>query len=262
MEIDDAVLTLSEKDAVKMEWPLNRSVSRWFLMGMVLFLVVLGGRIFFLSVIKGEEYSLIALKNSLRALIIPAPRGIMYDITGKPLVQNIPSVDAVLVPADVPTDEGAQAELKRRMATLFGLESEVIDNAFAKLDRRSTLPILLKERIGQEETLLYLSQSHELPGVGLYQTTRRQYLDSLIFSHILGYEGKIRKEELEAHPDYLLTDSIGKQGIEKSYESALRGKHGWERVEVDAFGKVKKELGVVQPVPGQDLILNIDADLQ
>ncbi len=262
MEIDDAVLTLSEKDAVKMEWPLNRSVSRWFLTGMVLFLVVLGGRIFFLSVIKGEEYSLIALKNSLRALIIPAPRGIMYDITGKPLVQNIPSVDAVLVPADVPTDEGAQAELKRRMATLFGLESEVIDNAFAKLDRRSTLPILLKERIGQEETLLYLSQSHELPGVGLYQTTRRQYLDSLIFSHILGYEGKIRKEELEAHPDYLLTDSIGKQGIEKSYESALRGKHGWERVEVDAFGKVKKELGVVQPVPGQDLILNIDADLQ
>jgi penicillin-binding protein 2 len=262
MEIDDAVLTLSEKDAVKMEWPLNRSVSRWFLMGMVLFLVVLGGRIFFLSVVKGEEYSLIALKNSLRALIIPAPRGIMYDITGKPLVQNIPSVDAVLVPADVPTDEGAQAELKRRMATLFGLESEVIDNAFAKLDRRSTLPILLKERIGQEETLLYLSQSHELPGVGLYQTTRRQYLDSLIFSHILGYEGKIRKEELEAHPDYLLTDSIGKQGIEKSYESALRGKHGWERVEVDAFGKVKKELGVVQPVPGQDLILNIDADLQ
>lgn len=262
MEIDDAVLTLSEKDAVKMEWPLNRSVSRWFLMGMVLFLVVLGGRIFFLSVIKGEEYSLIALKNSLRALIIPAPRGIMYDITGKPLVQNIPSVDAVLVPADVPTDEGAQAELKRRMATLFGLESEAIDNAFAKLDRRSTLPILLKERIGQEETLLYLSQSHELPGVGLYQTTRRQYLDSLIFSHILGYEGKIRKEELEAHPDYLLTDSIGKQGIEKSYESALRGKHGWERVEVDAFGKVKKELGVVQPLPGQDLILNIDADLQ
>ncbi len=262
MEIDDAVLTLSEKDAVKMEWPLNRSVSRFFLMGMILFLLVLGGRIFYLSVVKGEEYSLIALRNSLRALIIPAPRGIMYDISGKPLVQNVPSVDAVLVPADVPADEREVAELKERIATVFGLEHDVLETAFGKLDRRSTLPVLLKERIGQEETLLYLSQSHELPGVGLYQTTRRQYLDSAIFSHVLGYEGKIRKEELEAHPDYLLTDSIGKQGIEKSYEFALRGTHGWERVEVDAFGKVKKELGVVQPVPGQDLILNIDADLQ
>ncbi len=262
MEIDDAVLTLSEKDAVKMEWPLNRSVSRFFLMGMMLFLLVLGGRIFYLSVVKGEEYSLIALRNSLRALIIPAPRGIMYDISGKPLVQNVPSVDAVLVPADVPTDEREIAELKGRIGAVFSLEPDLLETALSKLDRRSTLPVLLKERIGQEETLLYLSQSHELPGVGLYQTTQRQYLDSLIFSHVLGYEGKIRKEELEAHPDYLLTDSIGKQGIEKSYESALRGKHGWKRVEVDAFGKVKKELGVVQPVPGQDLILNIDADLQ
>ena len=262
MEIDDAVLTLSEKDAVKMEWPLNRSVSRFFLMGMILFLLVLGGRIFYLSVVKGEEYSLIALRNSLRALIIPAPRGIMYDISGKPLVQNVPSVDAVLVPADVPTDEREMAELRGRIASVFSLEPDQLETALSKLDRRSTLPVLLKERIGQEETLLYLSQSHELPGVGLYQTTQRQYLDSLIFSHVLGYEGKIRKEELETHPDYLLTDSIGKQGIEKSYESALRGTHGWKRVEVDAFGKVKKELGVVQPVPGQDLILNIDADLQ
>lgn len=262
MEIDDAVLTLSEKDAVKMEWPLNRSVSRFFLMGMILFLLVLGGRIFYLSVVKGEEYSLIALRNSLRALIIPAPRGIMYDISGKPLVQNVPSVDAVLVPADVPTDEREIAELKGRIGAVFSLEPDLLETALSKLDRRSTLPVLLKERIGQEETLLYLSQSHELPGVGLYQTTQRQYLDSLIFSHVLGYEGKIRKEELETHPDYLLTDSIGKQGIEKSYESALRGTHGWKRVEVDAFGKVKKELGVVQPVPGQDLILNIDADLQ
>ena len=262
MEIDDAVLTLSEKDAVKMEWPLNRSVSRFFLMGMILFLLVLGGRIFYLSVVKGEEYSLIALRNSLRALIIPAPRGIMYDISGKPLVQNVPSVDAVLVPADVPTDEREIAELKGRIGVVFSLEPDLLETTLSKLDRRSTLPVLLKERIGQEETLLYLSQSHELPGVGLYQTTQRQYLDSLIFSHVLGYEGKIRKEELETHPDYLLTDSIGKQGIEKSYESALRGTHGWKRVEVDAFGKVKKELGVVQPVPGQDLILNIDADLQ
>ncbi|HLE17409.1 MAG TPA: penicillin-binding protein 2, partial [Syntrophales bacterium] len=127
---------------------------------------------------------------------------------------------------------------------------------------KSLLPFLIKERVSQEEMLLFLSRSQELPGVGLYNTTRRAYADGLIFSHLLGYEGKIRKEELALHQDYLLTDSIGKQGIEKSYEAFLRGKSGFQRAEVDAFGRVKKELGIVQPIPGSDLILNIDADLQ
>ncbi len=262
IEIDDAVLTMTEKDAVKMEWPLNRSLSLWFFFVMGLFLAVLGGRVFYLSIIKGEEYSSIALRNSLRAIIIPAPRGIMYDTFGKPLVQNTPSMDAVLIPADMPTDGEALSMLKRLIADTFSLDGAVIDDVFDRIDRRSTLPLLLKERISQEETLLYLSRSRDLVGINLYKTTKRNYIDSLIFSHVLGYEGKVRKEELVTHPDYLFTDSIGKQGIEKSYEEYLRGKHGFERVEVDAFGKVKKELGIVEPTPGQDLILNIDADLQ
>lgn len=262
IEIDDAVLTVTEKDAAKMEWPLNRNVSLWFFFGMFLLLIVLGGRVFYLSVIKGSEYRAIALRNSLRAVIIPAPRGIMYDISGKSLVHNVPSMDVVLIPADVPEDREKQEAMKRLLGVTFSLDETVLNEAFEKIDQRSTLPVLLKERISQEETLLFLSRSRDLPGASLYKTTQRNYVDSLIFSHILGYEGKIRKEELAAHPDYLLTDSIGKQGIEKSYESALRGKHGFQRVEVDAFGQVKKDLGMVQPTPGQDLILNIDADLQ
>lgn len=262
MEIDDAVLTVTEKDAVKMEWPLNRAFSFWFLMIMFVLLAVLGGRVFYLSVIKGDDYRAIALRNSLRALIIPAPRGIMYDISGKPLVYNVPSMDVVLIPADVPEDDSREESMKRLLIATFALDENSLTETFEKIDRRSTLPILIKSRISQEETLLFLSRARELPGINLYKTTERNYVDSFIFSHILGYEGKIRKEELEIYPDYLLTDSIGKQGIEKSYEAQLRGKHGLERVEVDAFGQVKKDLGVVQPIPGQDLILNVDADLQ
>ena len=262
MEIDDAVLTVTEKDAVKMEWPLDRSFSLWFLVIMLGLFVVLGGRVTYLAVVKGEEYRLIALRNSLRSLIIPAPRGLMYDISGKPLVQNVPSMDVIIIPADIPAEEARLSEMRSLLMDTFSLDEAFIGEVLSRLDRRSTLPILLKERISQEETLLFMSRSHELPGVGLYKTTKRNYVDSLIFSHVLGYEGKIRKEELESHPDYLLTDSIGKQGIEKSYEAQLRGKHGFQRVEVDAFGKIKKDLGVVQPMPGRDLILNIDADLQ
>lgn len=144
----------------------------------------------------------------------------------------------------------------------FVLESDILDGIFQKLDRKSVSPLLIKARVSQEETILFLSRSRELPGIGLYKTTERNYADSLIFSHLLGYEGKIRKEELALHPNYLLTDTIGKQGIEKSYESALRGKHGFQRAEVDALGRVTKELGIVQPTPGADLMLSIDSDLQ
>jgi penicillin-binding protein 2 len=261
-EIDDAILTVTQKDAAKMEWPLRRSSSLWFLAFMCLALMILGGRVFYLNIVKGGEYRAIALRNSLRAQIIPAPRGIMYDTTGKPLVYNVPSMDAVFIPADIPSHNDQRERIKTLVAETFSVDSTIFSEAMNQSDQKSVLPVLIKARISQEETLLYLSRRNELPGIGLYKTMERNYTEGLIFSHILGYEGKIRKEELATHPEYFLTDSIGKQGIEKSYESELRGKHGFRRVEVDAFGQIKKDLGVVQPIPGQDLILNIDADLQ
>ncbi len=262
MEIDDAVLTVTEKDAVKMEWPLERSLSGTLLLFMGLALVLLGGRSFYLSIFKGDEYRQLSDRNSLRALVIPAPRGIIYDTFGKPLVFNVPSTDVILTPVDVPVEREKRDVMKTLLASTFSLSQETLNEVFDKLDQSVTTPVLLKERISQEESLLFLSRSHDLPGVSLYLTTQRNYVDSLIFSHVLGYEGKVRKEDLVNHPEYLMTDSIGKQGIEKSYEEFLRGQHGFKRAEVDAFGQVKKELGVVPPVAGQDLILNIDADLQ
>jgi len=262
MEIDDAVLTVTESDADKIEWPLNRAFMRYFWWLILVAFLGLTFRVVFLNILKGAEYQEAAARNSLRKLVIPAPRGIIYDRFGKQLVSDVPSIDAILTPADVPAERERQDEMKRLLAATFVLEPGSIDEIFQKLERKSLLPLLIKERVSQEEMLLFLSRSQELPGVGLYNTTRRAYADGLIFSHLLGYEGKIRKEELTLHPDYLLTDSIGKQGIEKSYEATLRGVHGFRQAEVDTLGHVKKELGIVQPVPGSDLILNIDADLQ
>lgn len=262
MEIDDAVLTVTESDAAKIEWPLDRGVIRFFLWAAVAVLILLAVRVAYLNVVKGAEYREAAQRNSLRALVIPAPRGIIYDRFGKQLVSNTPSMDAILIPADIPEDPAKVEEIRRLLLSTFVLEPAPLDEIFRKLDRKSLQPLLIKERVSQEEMFLFLSRSRELPGISLYKTTERRYVDSLIFSHLLGYEGKIRKEELAAHPEYLLTDSLGKQGIEKSYETSLRGKHGFQQAEVDALGHVKKELGTVQPIPGNDLILNIDADLQ
>lgn len=263
-EIDDAVLTASEGDAAKIEWPLDRSLLRIFFLLIVLLLLILMGRVLYLNVVEGAEYRETAERNSLRALVIPAPRGIIYDTYGKPLLHNNPSMDAILTPADVPMEREKQDEMKRVLRETFAIEGALLDELFDRLgeNRRSTAPLLLKEKVTQEEALIFLGRSRDLPGVTLYRTTHRSYVDGLIFSHVLGYEGKIKKEELKEHPDYLMTDSIGKEGVERSYEKYLRGNHGFRRVEVDAFGQVKKELGTLQPEPGSDLILNIDADLQ
>lgn len=261
-EIDDAVLTMTEKDAAKVEWPLNRKWLKVFFGLAVLVLAVLCSRVFFLNVIKGSYYQDLAKRNSVRSIVIPAPRGGISDRFGKVLVSNTPSVDLIAIPADFPQEDSTRQAEMTSLQNMFQLTSADHDQMLSKLSGNSLSPVLIKEQLTQEEVLIFSSKSREFPGISLLKSATRNYTDSLIFSHIIGYEGKIRKEELEQHPDYLLTDSIGKQGIEKTYEQYLRGEHGAHQVEVDSVGKVQKELGTIDPVVGSDVILNIDADLQ
>jgi penicillin-binding protein 2 len=190
MEIDDAVLTLTEGSAANLEWPLNR-ISSVLLFGlMALALIGLGGRVFYLNVVEGGTYQRQARENSIRARVVPAPRGIFYDHTGKQLVHNVPSVDLVLNPRTLPADTGERTKVRETLQAIFGIDEEAADAAFDTLSPRDPSPRLLKEKLSQEETFLFLSRRSELPGTEMYQTTHRRYEDSAIFSHVLGYEGK------------------------------------------------------------------------
>ncbi len=260
-EINDAVLTLSEPDRAKIEWPLRRNVSRVFFLISLGVLVIFSVRFLYLNTYKGGEYQAMSYRNSIRSIIIPAPRGFILDRFGAPLVNNIPSIDLVLTPIDVPESQEEREALRKELSQLQ-VPEEVLESVFAKFDPRSPKQILLKQNISQEEALVFLEKSKRLPGVTLFKTTQRNYIDGPVFSHIIGYEGKIHERELAEHPEYNLIDTIGKQGIEKSYEPYLRGKYGFQQGEVDSLGRIKKDLGVIQPTPGADLILNIDADLQ
>ena len=260
-EIDDAVLTVTEEEAAQLEWPLSKY---WFAViwwGALLLLLLLGGRVFYLTIIKGAEYQEMALRNSLRSIPIVAPRGIVYDRTGQALVQNVPTVDLAVIPSDLPRDDAERESVRQRVGMLLGLDATLLESVFASA-KNSTVPLFLKPGLSQEELLLVLGRQSELPGIVLVKSAERDYADGAIFSHIIGNEGKIRQEELDQYPEYGLSDTVGKQGIEKAYESALRGENGAARVEVDAMGKIKKELGVLDPIPGSDVILHVDAGLQ
>lgn len=262
MEIEDCVLTATEKEVAKMEKPMEKKWLDFFWWVIIVFLVVLGGRIFYLNVVKGEYYREIARGNSVRSLSIKSPRGKIFDRSGKILVNNIPSIDAIIIPADLPRDKSEIKKMSEKLSNTLKInEGEV----FIKLDGvnvSSLTPVLLKENISRDESLILSEQEKELPGIKIEKTAIRDYVDSLIFSHILGYEGKIEKDELKNNPEYLLTDYIGKQGIENSYEKYLRGEHGSLQVEVDSLGNVQREIGIIDSKPGSDLILSVDAQLQ
>ncbi|MBP6888964.1 MAG: penicillin-binding protein 2 [Candidatus Moranbacteria bacterium] len=260
-EIDDAVLTVTEEDAARLEWPLSKGWFRgiWWISFFIL--ILLAGRVFVLNTIQGEKYQSMAERNSLRMLAIPAPRGIIYDRAGQALVQNIPTLDLAVVPSDLPREEERRIQERELLSGIIDIDQEIATTVFG-VKGSTVAPLLLKAGLTQEEMLIFLGRKEDFPGVVVVQSAEREYKDGLIFSHLIGYEGKIKQQELDAYPEYGSSDTIGKEGVEKAYEVFLRGKKGAQRVEVDALGRVKKELGIVQPIPGNDVILHINADLQ
>ena len=264
MEIEDYVLTATEREAAKMERPLGQKgleMLWWAALGAAF---LLGLRATYLVLIKGPYYAQIAKGNSVRSVVIKAPRGRIFDRFGTPLVSNIPSIDAVIIPSDLPEDPLSRSAAARKAADILGMNEGDMVARVESVDRKSSAPILLKENITHNESLILLEKEAELSGISIEKTAIREYADSVIFAHVLGYEGKIEKKEYEENRDqgYLLTDYIGKQGIEKSYEKELRGVHGARQLEVDSRGNAKRELGIINPKPGKDLFLGIDAQLQ
>lgn len=263
MEIEDYVLSATEKEAARMERPMNKDWFGFLWICMVVCIFLLGSRVIFLTVFKGVYYQSISSGNSVRSIIIKSPRGRIFDRQGKPLVNNVPSMDAVIIPVDIPRDSVKTKEIAKEISLILSMNE---DDVFAKLESnnssKSLNPILLKENIEQDQALIILERGNELAGIDVEKTAIREYVDGPIFAHILGYDGKIEQKELDQNKGYLLTDYIGKQGIEKSYEKYLRGVHGADQVEVDSMGNTKREIGIINPEPGNDLIMSIDGDLQ
>jgi len=262
MEIEDHIFSVTENESAKMEMPFEKKKLKFFWWIILIFLVFLGTRVFYLSVIRGSFYQDLAKRNSIRSIVMKAPRGKIFDIKGNALVSNIPSLDAVFIPADLPKDGDTKKKMIDKLSNILSINSGEIISKIESSDPYSFNAVLLKENISQDESLILTESSKDFPGIVIEKTAIRDYADSSIFSHILGYVGKVEKRELENNAGYLFTDYIGKQGIEKSYEKYLRGINGAEQMEVDSLGNVKKERGVIEPKQGSDLVLNIDVDLQ
>lgn len=262
MEIEDSIMTITEKEEAIIERPFKRKNLKIVWIIAMIFFGVLLARIFYLDVIKGSYYAELSKGNRVRMILLKAPRGKILDKFGNILVSNVSSVDAVIVPSDLPENPEEKNNVIDKLSQILGVEKDKILFAVLSQPGNSINAVLVKENISQEQVLILAEKYKQLPGLVLENSGIRKYENGFMFSSFVGYDGKITKEELGANPGYYMTDYIGKTGLEKQYEKDLRGAHGARQVEVDSMGNIKKDLGIINPESGSDLVLNIDEGLQ
>jgi penicillin-binding protein 2 len=217
-----------------------------------------------MQILQGEAYSQRAETNRLRILPVVPSRGLIYDRFGTPLVENVPSFSAGVIPADLPREEQEQvlAELERLLQVSTPEMAKEIETRRNSDDPFS--PLILKRDLSEETAFTLREMQSRLPGVEVLVEPVRHYLTGPLMAHILGYVGPVDRSE---YPDlrskgYQLDDRVGKSGVELTYESVLRGAVGRKQVEIDAFGREIRTLSSTLARPGLSLVLTIDLDLQ
>lgn len=217
-------------------------------------------RLWYLQVIKGNELKQRSENNAVRFRKIQPLRGLVMDRNGQVIVDNRPSFDVLYMPT-----KGVNPEsLIQKIKDIYKTKSidYASDQPFPKT-LKPYLPVRLEKNVSMEKVALVETNMIDLPGVYVDVTPVRLYMDGEIIAPIIGYTGEVSKEELEnSEEDYSSGDITGKYGIERVLEPYIRGRRGNELVEVNAFGKVIKNLGRIDPVSGSNVVLTIDAQLQ
>lgn len=224
---------------------------------LVLFAVLLG-RMVYLQLWRGDYYAKQSDGNRLRQSRILAPRGIIYDSEGKELVNNLPGYAVVLQ-----KQSSYKPETLQRLSNLLQMPVEEI-NAKIKASENFYEPIMLKNNLDQQMVTKIEEQRRYMPEVMLSVQPIRNYPYHELAVHALGYVGEVSSYEIEQRLFKNISQGslVGKAGLEKTYDKYLRGEDGAFMEEVDVAGNVVKHYDSVQPVPGKNLKLTIDYELQ
>ncbi len=238
------------------------SKFKWCTLVLVITMTVLLIRLWDLQIMRGSEMRKLSEQNRIRVKKIPSPRGIIYDRTGKVLADTRPSFNIYLTPEDI-RDFSQSVD---GLARLLNCDrEEIIEKMKAASGMPPSFPIKIKSDIPMDEVARIEAHRVYIPGVSIQIEPKRNYPYGESFAHVIGYVSEISDEELKnkkKYKDYSPGDYIGKYGLERSYESDLRGVDGEKRVEVDAIGREVRTLEVIDPIPGHSLYLNLDLELQ
>ena len=218
-------------------------------------------RLFYLQVIRYRDLSTQSDENRLLVQPIPPTRGLIYDTNGKLLAMNMPSHTLSIVREQTKDLEGLLDSINK-LVTLSEGERQRFHQRLGR--RRPYEAVPLKFELTDEEIARITVNLFRLPGVDINAELIRKYPEGELFAHSVGYVGRINDQDLKQLDPaiYSGTHTTGKIGIERSYESVLLGKPGYQEVETNARGRVLRVLKKSNPLPGKDINLYLDTDLQ
>ncbi|MDP3727225.1 MAG: penicillin-binding protein 2 [bacterium] len=254
------------------ERPITRSSFLAFGALVAIGLAVLVGRLADLALVRGGAFALQAQSNRTYPIAIAPPRGIFYDRNFKKLVENTPTFDVILKPAAAADDaefgRGLSAILRLtgktvlEIADVNGLDAAALagDPAYRRRDWPPEIFIASGEL--RSEVLEIQSRPADFPAVLVREAGRRSYPLGALASHLLGYTGRPGRQDLLDRPGITSADTIGKDGLELAYEDIVRGRAGEKLIEVNAAGEALRERFIVKAVPGRDVVLEIDRELE
>lgn len=220
------------------------------------------GRLYQLQVLETQRFATLAEENRVNLRLLPPPRGLIFDRTGQPLAVNRNNFRVVAT-----SDRGRGVELLLdRLDQILSLGDAEKGRLLRELRRsRNAQPVVVRENLGWEEVARLEFNAPDLPGVFIDLGQTRDYPEGPLMSHIIGYTGRVSDEDLDGRDDPLLslpTMRFGKKGMERALEDDLRGRAGAVQVEVNAVGRVVRELDRNEGQPGANALLTVDLELQ
>ena len=222
--------------------------------------LLLAGRMYQLQILDRGRYRLLAEKNRISLRLIAPPRGRILDHSGVPLADNRQNYRVVIIAEEA----GNVPETLAMIGKVVTLDAADRRRVLSDIRRvRSFIPVLVRDDLSWDEMARVEVAAPELAGVSVEEGLIRHYPLGQSAAHVLGYVGAVSKDELDGDPVLELPDfRIGKTGIEKLEEIALRGKAGTKEIEVNAYGRVVRDLARFPPHPGEDVVTTLDAALQ
>ncbi|RWU12743.1 penicillin-binding protein 2 [Pseudidiomarina gelatinasegens] len=226
---------------------------------------VLLTNMYHLQVVDHQSFQTRSNDNRIKVVPLAPNRGIIYDRHGRILAENRPVLSLEVTPEKVSNLEQTLADLQ----ALLNIDAQTLQ-AFHDNRRRERRfnQVILLDRLTEEQAARFAVRQHEFPGVSIEARLVRHYPYGDAITHALGYVAKINRNDLidlseqGRHANYAATRVIGKLGVERYYEELLHGSIGYQQVEVDIHGRAIRTLSIEPPVPGQDIYLELDVELQ
>ncbi|KKP89089.1 MAG: Penicillin-binding protein 2, partial [Berkelbacteria bacterium GW2011_GWA2_35_9] len=239
--------------------PASTGLIRWYLLTCIVFVIILF-RLSYLQITEGKINQRLAEGNRIRLQEITAPRGNFYDREGNLLSLNVAQSNLVIYPLEISKNYQDKLVILNKISEVCDLD--FVDVAKNVLKINSVEPIIIKPKLDHQESLNLQIKIKGITGIEVENIPIKKYQNIPGIGHILGYIGKVSEEDLKTDKTLSYTDLVGKSGLEKTYNSDLRGKNGFKKNEVNSRGVLQRMISQKYPEIGSDLYLSISSKLQ